>query len=93
MFVDDDPPEGMLVQAQRRYVSPDEHGGRWDGFGFRDGDIVISSRSKHGTTRLQMLTLLLVHQTPELPSPLGELSPWPDHLVEPRDTVVARLVA
>jgi len=34
--------------------------------GFRDGDILISSRSKHGTTWLQMLTLLLIHQTLEL---------------------------
>lgn len=83
----------MVVRAQRRYVSADEDSGRWDGFSFRDGDVVISSRSKHGTTWLQMLTLLLVHQTPELPAPLAELSPWLDHLVEPRDTVIARLVA
>ena len=45
-------------------MSADEDSGRW--VGFRDGDILISSRSKHGTTWLQMLTLLLIHQTLEL---------------------------
>lgn len=77
----------------RRYVSADEDSGRWNGVVFRDGDVVISSRSKHGTTWLQMITLLLIHQTPELPAPLAELSPWLDHLVEPRETVIARLTA
>jgi len=81
------------VRARRRYVSPDEDSSRWDGFDFRDGDIVISSRSKHGTTWLQMITLLLIHQTPDLPAPLGRLSPWLDHVVEPRDTVTACLAA
>ena len=46
----------------------------------RDGDIVISTRSKSGTTWLQMICALLVFQTPDLPAPLGELSPWLDWL-------------
>jgi len=33
-----------------RYVSPDEDSGRWLGFPFPEGDIVISTRSKSGTT-------------------------------------------
>ncbi|CAN5740956.1 glycolipid sulfotransferase [soil metagenome] len=78
---------------RRRYVSPDEDSARWDDVVFRDGDIVISSRSKHGTTWLQMITLLLIHQRSELPAPLAQLSPWLDHLVEPLDTVIARLSA
>lgn len=77
----------------RRYVSADEDSARWDDFVFRDGDIVISSRSKHGTTWLQMITLLLIHERPVLPAPLAQLSPWLDHLVEPRETVIARLAA
>ncbi|MDL4773875.1 MULTISPECIES: sulfotransferase domain-containing protein [Thermomonosporaceae] len=74
-----------------RYTSPDEDSGRWAEFPFRRGDIVISTRSKSGTTWLQMICALLVFQTPELPAPLHELSPWLDHLVAPRDEVVARL--
>lgn len=77
----------------QRYRSSDEDSGRWDGFAVRDGDIVISTRTKHGTTWLQMIGLLLVHRDPGLPAPLAELSPWLDWLVEDRDAVVARLEA
>jgi hypothetical protein len=76
-----------------RYQSPDEDSGRWRGFVFRSGDVVISTRSKSGTTWMQMICLLLILGTPELPEPLGRLSPWLDWLVEPLDAVVARLEA
>lgn len=75
----------------RRYTSPDEDSGRWEGFRFREGDIVVSTRSKHGTTWVQTILLLLIHQVPDLPAPLAELAPWLDHLVEPRNEVFARL--
>ena len=76
-----------------RYQSPDEDSARWLGFAFRDGDIVISSRSKTGTTWVQMICALLVFRTPELPAPLAQLSPWLDHLVAPCGEVYARLAA
>ena len=74
-----------------RYRSSDEDSGRWAGFPFRDGDLVISTRSKHGTTWMQMVCALLVFRTPGLPAPLPELSPWLDWVGELRDDVVARL--
>ena len=76
-----------------RYRSPDEDSARWDGFPFRQGDIVISTRSKSGTTWMQMICALLIFQTPELPAPLSTLSPWLDWLIVPRDEVVGRLAA
>jgi aryl sulfotransferase len=76
-----------------RYQSPDEDSARWVGFPFRDGDIVISTRSKTGTTWVQMICALLVFQQPELPAPLAQLSPWLDHLIEPREQVYAELAA
>lgn len=76
-----------------RYRSAEEDSARWLGFPFRQGDIVISTRSKSGTTWVQMICALLVFQTPDLPAPLAELSPWLDWLVTPRDDVVARLAA
>jgi aryl sulfotransferase len=79
--------------APVRYQSPDEDSGRWSGFPFRDGDIVISTRSKSGTTWMQMICALLVFQTAQLPGPLGDLSPWLDRLTVPREELLARLAA
>lgn len=73
----------------RRYGS--EANERWVGFKHRPGDIVISTRSKCGTTWLQMICALLVFQDPDLPAPLAELSPWLDWEVEPLDVVRDRL--
>jgi aryl sulfotransferase len=82
-----------MSAAPFRYRSPDEDSARWARFAFRPGDIVISTRSKSGTTWMQMICALLVLRTPELPSPLAELSPWLDWLVEPEQDVLARLDA
>lgn len=81
------------VSAPIRYRSNDEDSGRWGAFPFRDGDIVISTRSKSGTTWMQMICALLVLQTPDLPRPLTELSPWVDHLITPYDQLLAALEA
>ena len=58
-----------------RYTSADEDSARWDGFPFRDGDIVISTRSKTGTTWVQMICALLIFQRPDLEAPVGWYSP------------------
>jgi hypothetical protein len=76
-----------------RYRSSDEDSARWDDFELRDGDLIVSTRSKHGTTWMQTILLLLIHGAPPWPAPLGDLSPWLDHLVEPRDAVMDRLAA
>lgn len=64
----------------------------WEGFAQRPGDIVVSTRSKCGTTWVQMACLLLVHQTVPLPAPLAELSPWLDWEKDPggRDRLVGQ---
>ncbi len=82
-----------MASTPFRYRSPDENSARWLGFPFRTGDIVISSRSKTGTTWVQMICALLIFQTPQLPAPLAQLSPWLDHLIVPREDVYARLAA
>ncbi|WP_431974280.1 sulfotransferase domain-containing protein [Micromonospora haikouensis] len=82
-----------MPDAPFRYRSSEEDSARWAGFPFRDGDIVISTRSKSGTTWMQMICALLVFGTPDLPAPLSQLSPWLDWLAEPLDEVYARLAA
>ena len=82
-----------MASTPYRYQSPEEDSGRWLDFPFRDGDIVISTRSKTGTTWVQTICALLIFQTPELPAPISQLSPWLDHLITPREEVYARLAA
>lgn len=76
-----------------RYTSADEDSGRWERFTFRPGDIVISTRSKSGTTWVQMICALLIHGTPDLPQPLSTLSPWWDRTTVPIEELVTRLEA
>ncbi len=75
----------------RRY--PGERNERWFGFEFRPGDVVISTRSKCGTTWLQMIVAMLVLGESKLPRPLSEISPWIDWDVEPIEEVRRRLAA
>ena len=67
---------GGVTNQQIRHLSGDEDGARWLDFDFRDDDIVISTRSKSGTTWSHMICALLILETPDLPRPLAELSPW-----------------
>ena len=70
-----------------------EDNGRWLGFRFRAGDIVISTPRKSGTTWMQMICALLIFQTPELPDPLWRLSPWLETPDAPPDHIDAQLAA
>ncbi len=72
----------------RQYTSEDS--ARWERFEHRRGDVVISTRSKCGTTWMQMICLSLIHGTP-LPAPLSLLSLWIDWNVEPTEVVHQRL--
>jgi aryl sulfotransferase len=66
---------------------------RWDGFGFRRGDVVISAPAKCGTTWTQMICALLLFRTPDLPAPLTALSPWLDMCLRPISDVREQLDA
>jgi aryl sulfotransferase len=62
---------------------------RWADFPFRQGDVVIATVPKSGTTWMQMICALLVFQTPSLPAPLQELSPWMEQAI--RDEAYSQL--
>ena len=76
-----------------RYRSADEDSGRWLAFPFRPGNIVISTRSKSGTTWMQMICALLIFRTADLPAPLAQLSPWLDWLATGQQEVYDQLAA
>ncbi|MEU8706296.1 sulfotransferase domain-containing protein [Streptomyces sp. NPDC048565] len=80
-------------RAPIRYKSPQQDSARWNDFPLREGDIVVSSPAKSGTTWVQMICALLIFQTPELPKPLSALSPWLDQLFTPQDQMYAQLAA
>ena len=81
------------MTERRRYRNFVWDSARWDGFTFRDGDIVISTPPKSGTTWTQMLCALLVFRTTELPRPLAQISPWLDMQMGDLGTVLASLDA
>lgn len=76
-----------------RYYSIASDNARWDGFECRDGDIIISTPPKCGTTWTQTICALLIFQTPEFPQALDLISPWFDMLLRKREDVVADLEA
>ena len=76
-----------------RYYTVVEDSARWNGFRFRDDDIVISTPPKCGTTWTQMMCALLIFQTPTFDRSLDLISPWLDMLTRPLDRVVADLDA
>lgn len=75
----------------RRYRTFVFDSSRWDGFTFRDDDIVISTPAKCGTTWMQMLCALLIFGTSDLPAPLAQLSPWLDMQTRPLADVLLAL--
>jgi aryl sulfotransferase len=84
----------MLNRAPTRHVRDwhsDSH--RWDGFKPRDGDIVIGTAAKVGTTWTNQIVNLLVFQSAEA-RPLGVLSPWLDsRFMAPLEVVLPMLEA
>ncbi len=66
---------------------------RWEGFAFRDGDIIISTPAKCGTTWTQRIVSLLVFDSDELHAPMARISPWLDMNTRPLADVIAELEA
>jgi len=62
----------------RRYRGVFADSERWERFTFRPGDVVITTPSKSGTTWMQAIVGMLLHDTTELGVPIAQLSPWLD---------------
>jgi aryl sulfotransferase len=77
----------------RQYRSTIADSARWEGFIFRDGDIVISAPIKCGTTWTQMICALLIFQQRVFPMALDLISPWLEMLMRPLADVARDLDA
>lgn len=75
----------------RRYRGSVSDSARWEGFEFRDDDIVICTPGKCGTTWMQTMVATLVFGSVELSAPVGQLSPWLDMVTRPTEEVHGRL--
>jgi aryl sulfotransferase len=64
----------------------------WNDFVFRDGDIVIATYMKTGTTWMQQIVAQLLSRGTHV-GRVSDTSPWLDHRVSPRDTKLAMLAA
>jgi aryl sulfotransferase len=65
----------------------------WDRFTPRDGDIVISTSIKAGTTWMQRICATLAFQSPELALPMDAYSPWLDYRTAYPEFVIPLLEA
>ena len=62
---------------------------RWSNYKPREGDVVIATAPKVGTTWMQQIVNLLIFQSAQ-PRRLGELSPWIDcRFRQPIDEVLS----
>jgi len=75
-----------------RYETATQDSIRWDAYRPRDGDIIVTTAPKCGTTWTQMLCALLLHG-PALPAPLSRISPEFDRLAVPVEALMDELDA
>jgi aryl sulfotransferase len=77
-----------LPVRTRVYQSHHLDSTRWDGYQPRDGDVIISTSIKAGTTWMQRILSLLVFGTGELPMGLWQISPWIDSRFGPIEPIL-----
>ena len=64
----------------------------WNGFAFRPDDVIIASYAKSGTTWLQQIVSEMIFDG-QAPGAVGELSPWVDLRVPPREVKLPAIEA
>ncbi|HTT99181.1 MAG TPA: sulfotransferase domain-containing protein [Rhizomicrobium sp.] len=83
----------MLISAPKKEVrSWTTDSRRWANYVPREGDIVIATAPKCGTTWTQQIASLLVFQSPA-PREIQNTSPWIDFRLPPVDTVMSAIEA
>ncbi|MEY2468624.1 MAG: aryl sulfotransferase [Actinomycetota bacterium] len=77
----------------KRYHDLVQDSARFEGFEFRDDDIIISTPPKCGTTWTQRLVSLLLFDSTDLPTRMSHVSPWLEMNTRKLDDVLAELNA
>jgi aryl sulfotransferase len=76
----------MSAQAPRKLLNFAMDSTRWNDFAFRDGDIVIGTWAKSGTTWTQQIVSQLIFNGTE-GIPVGDIAPWVDMRVIPLEDI------
>jgi aryl sulfotransferase len=84
--------QAVWPEKSRELVTRIMDSRRWNGFAFRDGDIVVDTWAKSGTTLMQEVLAQLILGAPDATMG-GAISPWVDMSVFPMDEVAAMLEA
>ena len=82
-----------LEHAKTTYSSTMSDSTRWSAFEPRQGDIVVNTPPKSGTTWTQAILAMLIAGDPEVDAQTSMKSPWIDINVRPLEDVMARLEA
>ncbi len=64
---------------------------RWNFFVPRDGDIVVATTYKAGTTWAQTIVANLIFGGKKLPGPIHDISPWLDQRIFPLELMLTQL--
>jgi aryl sulfotransferase len=84
--------ETVWPEKSRELVTRIMDSRRWNGFAFREGDIVVDTWAKSGTTLMQEILAQLILGAPD--ATMGPaISPWVDMSIRPMDEVAQMLEA
>jgi len=83
----------MSALPEIRHVYQNHHldSPRWEHFKPRDGDIIISTSYKSGTTLTQTIVTNLLFPDGDMPDSVSAISPWLDMRIAPFDEVMETL--
>lgn len=70
-----------LPKKSKIYKNESLDSNRWQGIEFRNDDIIIATSMKTGTTWMERILSLLIHQTPNRIDDKVMNAPWPDAII------------
>ncbi len=84
---DDRPLARLINPAARRYRGSVTDPDRWEHVRLREGDVIVCTPAKAGTTWTQTMVAMLLKGTTELPEALTRISPWVEASFQPAEDV------
>ena len=82
-------PEKLYIYDQHHFL----HGSRWDEFVPREGDIIVSTSMKAGTTWMMTILANMLYAEGNFPTSVDTLAPWLDSRVSPFKELLESLEA